>query len=180
MQVGKQSIDGSSSVEHVLECCGIEFTVKEMDEGYEIPGSTRNHQPTDIDILLQKGVYPYEYMDSFDRFLETLLPPIENFDSSLMDERISQKDYQHAQKVWETFSCDTLCDYHDLYLKTDVTLLADVFQTFRRTCMNAHKLDPLHYFTAPGLSWYALLKYTGIERKLLTDYDQHLFIEKGM
>ena len=61
----------SSSVDHVLEGCGIEFTIKEMDEGYEIPGSTRNHQPTDIDILLQKGIYPYEYMDTFDRFLET-------------------------------------------------------------------------------------------------------------
>ena len=135
----------SSSVDHMLKGCGIEFTVKEMDGGYEIPGSTRNHQPTDIYILLQKGVYPYEYIDSFDRFLETQLPPIEKFNSSLTDEKISQKDYQHAQEVWETFSCETLGDYHDLYLKTDVTLLADVFQTFRRTCMNAYKLDPLHY-----------------------------------
>ena len=59
-------------------------------------------------------------------------------------------------------------------------MLADVFQTFRRTCMNAYKLDSLHYYTAPGLSWDALLKYTGIELELLTDYDQHLFIEKGM
>ena len=84
----------SSSVDHVLEGCGIEFTVKEMDDGHEIPGSTRNHQQTDIDILLQKGVYPYEYMDSFDRYLETQLPPIEKFHSSLTDERISQKDYQ--------------------------------------------------------------------------------------
>ena len=66
------------------------------------------------------------------------------------------------------------------YLKIDMTLLADVFQTFRRICMNAYKLDPLHYNTAPGLSWNALLKYTGIELELLTDYDQHLFIEKGM
>ena len=157
----------SSSVDHVLKDCGIEFTVKEMDEGYEIPGSTRNHQPTHIDILLQKGVYPYEYMDSFDRFLESQLPPIEKFHSSLTDEKISQKDFQHAQEV----CCEMLGDYHDLYLKTDVTLLADVFQTFCRTCMAAYKLDPLHYHTAPGLSWDALLKYTGIELELLTDYD---------
>ena len=150
----------SSSADHVLEGCGIEFIVKEMDEGYEIPGSTRNHQPTDIDTLLQKGVYPYEYIGSFDRFLETQLPPIEKFHSSLTDERISQKDYQHAQKVGEAFRCETLGDYYDLYLKTDVTLLADIFQTFRRTCMNAYKLDPLHYYTTPGLSWDALLKYT--------------------
>ena len=85
-----------------------------------------------------------------------------------------------TQKVWETFSCETLGDYHDLYLKTDVTLLADEFQTFRRTCMNAYKLDPLHYYTAPGLSWDALLKHNGIELELLTDYDQHLLIEIGM
>ena len=171
----------SSSVNQVLEGSDIEFTVKEMDEGYDIPSTTRpTNQPVDINLLLQKGVYPYEYMDSFDRFQETELPPIGNFYSSLSDESISKKDYQHAQEVWKTFNCENLGDYHDLYLKTDVTLLADVFQTFRRTCMNAYKLDPLNYYTAPGLSWDALLKYTGMELELLTDYDQHLFIEKGM
>ena len=165
----------------VLEGSDIEFTVKEMDEGYDIPSSTRpTNQPVDINLLLQKGVYPYEYMDSFDRFQETELPLIEKFHSSLTDESISQKDYQHAQKVWKAFSCETLGDYHDLYLKTDVTLLADVFQTFRRTCMNAYKLDPLHYLTAPGLSWDALLKYSNINLELLTDIDMHMFIEKGM
>ena len=170
----------SSSVNQVLEGCDIEFTVKEMDEGYDIPSSTRPTQPVDINLLLQKGVYPYEYMDSFDRFKETELPPIGKFYSSLSDESLSKKDYQHAQEVWKTFNCENLGDYHDLYLKTDVTLLADVFQTFRRTCMNAYKLDPLNYYTAPGLSWDALLKYTAIELELLTDYDQHLFIEKGL
>ena len=171
----------SSSVNQVLEGCDIEFTIKEMDEGYDIPSTTRpTNQPVDINLLLQKGVYPYEYMDSFDRFQETELPPIGKFYSSLSDEIISKKDYQHAQEVWKTFNCENLGDYHDLYLKTDVTLLADVFQTFRRTCMNAYKLDPLNYYTAPGLSWDALLKYTAIELVLLTDYDQHLFIEKGM
>ena len=119
-------------------------------------------------------------MDSFDRFQETELPPIGKFYSSLSDESLSKKDYQHAQEVWKTFNCENPGDYHDLYLKTNVTLLADVFQMFRRTCMNAYKLDPLHYHTAPGLSWDALLNYTGIELELLTDYDLHLFIEKGM
>ena len=171
----------SSSVNQVLEGSDIEFTVKEMDEGYDIPSTTRpTNQPVDINLLLQKGVYPYEYMDSFDRFQETELPPIGKFYSSLSDESITKKDYQHAQEVWKTFNCENLGDYHNLYLKTDVTLLADVFQTFRRTCMNAYKLDPLNYYTAPGLSWDALIKYTGIELELLTDYDQHLFIEKGM
>ena len=170
----------SSSANQVLEGCDIEFTIKEMDEGYDIPSSTRPTQPVDINLLLQKGVYPYEYMDSFDRFQETELPPIGKFYSSLSDESISKKDYQHAQEVWKTFNCENLGDYHDLYLKTDVTLLADVFQTFRRTCMNAYKLDPLHYLTAPGLSWDALLKYTNINLELLIDIDMHMFIEKGM
>ena len=73
-----------------------------------------------------------------------------------------------------------LGDYHDLYLKTDVVLLAGVFQTFRKTCMRAYKLDSLHYYTAPGLSWDALLKYTNINLELSTDIDMHLFIAKGM
>ena len=170
----------SSSVDQVLEGCGIEFTVKEVDEGYQIPSSTRpNHQSIYIDILLQKGVYPYEYMGSFDRFQETELPPIEKLHSSLTDESLSQKDYQHAKKVWETCSCEFLGDYHDLYLKTDVSLLAGVFQTFRRTCMNAYKLDPLHFYTTPGLSLDALLKYTNINLEFLTDTDMRIFLVKG-
>ena len=94
-------LEGSSSIDNqVLEGCGIEFIVKEMDEVYEIPSSTRPaNQPVDIDLLLQKGVYPYEYMDSFDRFQETELPPIGKFNSSLSDESIPKKDYQHGQEV---------------------------------------------------------------------------------
>ena len=51
---------------------------------------------------------------------------------------------------------------------------------FRKTCLRQYGLDPAHYYTSPGLSWDALLKKTGVELELLTDYDQHLFIEKGM
>ena len=115
-------------------------------------------------------VHPYEYIDSLDKF-----NPIDKFYSKLTDEN-----YTHAQQVWNEFNCKTLGDYHDLYLKTDVVLLADVFQTFRQICMKTYKLDPLHYYTAPGLSWDALLKYTKIDLELLTDMDMHLFIEKGM
>ena len=77
-------------------------------------------------------------------------------------------------------NCKTLGDYHDLYLKTDVVLLADVFKTFRQTCMKTYKLDPLHYYTAPGFSWDALLKYTKSDLDLLTDMGMYLFIEKRM
>ena len=129
------------------------------------------------DIILRKDVYPYEYIDSQERFNETKLPPIEKFYSTLNNDGISKDDYEHAQKVWQSFNCKTLVD---LYLKTDVTLLADIFQTFRKTCNDSYKLDPLHYYTAPGLSWDALLKHTQIDLELLTDMDMHLFIEKSM
>ena len=132
------------------------------------------------ELLMQKGIYPYEYMDSWERFTEPILPPKEAFYSKLSDTHISDKDYIHAQNVWNAFDCTTLGDYHDLYNRTDVLLLADVFETFRKTCLRQYGLDPAHYYTSPGLSWDALLKKTGIELQLLTDYDQHLFIEKGL
>ncbi|KAK3707294.1 hypothetical protein QZH41_004240 [Actinostola sp. cb2023] len=131
-------------------------------------------------LLLRKGVYPYEYMASWERFAEPKLPPKEAFYSKLSDEHISPEDYEHAQRVWKAFDCTTMGDYHDLYNRTDVLLLADVFETFRKTCQMQYGLDPAHYYTSPGLSWDALLKKTGVELELLTDYDQHLFIEKGL
>ena len=95
-------------------------------------------------------------------------------------QHISYEDYAHAQKLWETFGCKTLGDNSNLYCRTDVLLLADVFETFRRTCQKQYGLDPAQYYTSPGLSWDALLKKTGVELELLTDFDQHLFIEKGL
>jgi hypothetical protein len=133
-----------------------------------------------FELLRRKGVYPYEYMDSWTRFEETQLPPQEAFYSKLSDEHITPLDYQHAQRVWRTFGCRNMGDYHDLYNRTDVLLLADVFETFRQTSLRQYGLDPAHYYTSPGLSWDALLKKTGIQLELLTDYDQHLFIEKGL
>ena len=131
-------------------------------------------------LIVRKGVYPYEYMDSWARFEETQLPPKEAFYSKLSDENINEADYANARQVWTTFGCKTLGDYSDLYCRTDVLLLADVFETFRKTCLRQYGLDPAHYYTAPGLSWDALLKKTGVGLELLKDYDQHLFVEKGM
>ena len=143
---------------------------------------TARHEPNRErrELLMRKGVYPYEYMDTWDRFTEPKLPPKEVFYSKLFDAHISDEDYTHAQKVWETFGCKTLGDYSDLYCGTDVLLLADVFETFRRTCQKQYGLDPAHYYTSPGLSWDAPLKKTGVELEMLTDYDQHLLIEKGL
>ena len=124
--------------------------------------------------------YPYEYMDTWDRFTEPNLPLKEAFYSKLSDAHISDEHYTHAKKVWANFGCKTLGDYSDLYCRTDVLLLADVFETFWKMCRRQYGLDPAHYYTSPGLSWDALPKETGVELKLLTDYDQLLFIEKGM
>ena len=81
--------------------------------------------------------------------------------------------------VWTTCNCHNLGDYHDVYLKTDVYLLADVFENFRKTAVSTYQLDPAHYFTLPGFAWDALLKTTGITLELLTDVDMHLFVERG-
>ena len=133
-----------------------------------------------LSLVKRKGVYPYEYMDSLERLDETKLPPKEAFYSKLTGEGISNEDYEHAKKVWEVFDMKTLQDYHDLYNKTDVLLLADVFENFRKICLNNYKLDPAHYFTAPGLAWDACLKMTNVELELLSDIDMLLMIEKGI
>ena len=71
-------------------------------------------------------------------------------------------------------------DYHDVYLKTGVLLLADVFENFIKTCLDYYGLDLCHYFSSPGLCWDAMLKMAGIKLDLISDIDMHLFIEKGM
>lgn len=132
-----------------------------------------------LDLMAKKGVYPYDFMDSFDKFNEKL-PTKEEFYSILNDEHISDEDYKHAKNVWDKFNLKNMGEYHDLYLKSDILLLADVFENFRKTCLKYYKLDPCHYFTSPGLSWDAMLKMTKIELELMTDIDMFQFIEKGM
>ena len=131
-------------------------------------------------LLLCKGVYPYDYVDRPEVLDETTLPPPEAFYNSLSGEHISEGDYQHACQVWEAFEIKTLGEYHDLYLLTDVLLLADVFQNFRQVCLQYYGLDPANFYTSPGLAWQACLKMTGQKLELLTDLDMHLFIEAGL
>ena len=90
---------------------------------------------------------------------------------------ISKEDYQHAQQVWEGFGIRDLGDYQDRYLRTDVVLLANVYEAFRDTCLKHYKLDPAHFYTSPGLAWKACLKCTGIKLELLTDLDMLLMFE---
>ena len=136
--------------------------------------------PLQFNLMKRKGVYPYDYMDSFSKFNDTELPEREEFYSQLTDTNISEDDYQHAKDVWNTFNLKNMGEYHDLYLKTDILLLVDVFENFRKTCLTYYKLDPLHYISAPGLAWDAMLKMTGINLELITDIDMQLFIEKGI
>ena len=131
-------------------------------------------------LMKQKGVYPYDFMDSFEKFNETQLPSLNDFFSQMNNQHITDEEYNHAQNVWNTFHLKTMGEYHDLYLESDVLLLADVFENFRKTCLEYYRLDPCHYFTSPGLSWDAMLKMTEVNLELITDIDMYQFVEKGM
>ena len=133
-----------------------------------------------LDLMKAKGVYPYDYMDSFQKFSQTQLPKRDDFYSLLTDEEISVSEYAHAQKVWETFGIENIGQYHELYLKSDVLLLADIFENFREQYLHTYGLDPAHYVSLPSSSWDAKLKMTGVRLDLLSDVDMLNFIEKGM
>ena len=117
-------------------------------------------------------------MDSWERFNETSLPNKKSFYSKLNLEDITDKDYVHAQKVFEEFKLKNLGDYHDLYVQSDTLLLADVFKNFRNKCIEIYELDPAHFVSAPGLAWQACLKKTEVELELLTNIDMLLIAEK--
>ena len=130
------------------------------------------------ELLIRKGIYPYEYMDSWDKFEEMSLPRIEKFCSNLNMSEVSDGDYEHACRVWQEFRIRNMGEYHDLYLRTDVILLANVFESFRRVCLENYGHDPSHFYTAPGLDWKACLKKTGVKLKLLLDPDMLLMFER--
>ena len=129
-----------------------------------------------LKLVKRKGVYPYEYMDSFKKFSENKLPDRCKFFNSLKDVCISENEYLKANNIWNVCEMNIMGDYHDLYLKTDALLLCDVFEKFINTCLDYYGLDPCHYFSSPGLSWDAMLKKTKIELNLISDIDMHLFI----
>ena len=133
-----------------------------------------------LNLMSQKGVYPYDFMDSFEKFNQMKLPTKDQFYSILNDQHIADDEYDHAKKVWKTFKIKTMGEYHNLYLGSNVLLLTDVFKNFRKTCMQYYKLDPCDYFTSPGLSWDATLKMANIKLELMTDIDMFQFIKKGM
>ena len=100
--------------------------------------------------LLRKGLYHYEFMDTWERFDETSLPGKTAFHIELSLEDITDKDYLHAQKVWEVFEINNLGEYYDLYVQSDTLLLGDVFEKFRDTRIEIYGLDPSHFLFSPG------------------------------
>ena len=138
------------------------------------------YTPEQTKLLKQKGHYPYEYMDSVEKFKDKKPPPRKAFYSKLSGRGITEKDYKHVLNVWSSFNMETMKDYHNLYNDSDVLLLADVFENFRDICLKIYGLDPVYYYTAPGLAWDACLKMTGINLELLSNPDMLLMFEKGI
>ena len=141
---------------------------------------SKYYTPEEVELIKQKGFYPYEFMDTEEKFKNTKLPPREAFYSKLSGKGITEKNYKHACNVWNTFKMKTFKDYHKLYNETDVLLLADVFENFRNLCLKIYGLDPVYYYTAPGLAWDACLKMTNINLELLSDPNMLLMFEKGI
>ena len=141
---------------------------KDLIKKFKNTYSFCNSDLNEFILLLRKGVYPYEYMDNWERFNETLLPSKESFYSNLNKEDIDDIDHRHGNNVFNKFKLNNLGDYHDLYVQSDTLLLADVFENY---VFN-------HFLSLPGLAWQACLKKTNIELELLTDYVMLLMVEK--
>ena len=145
----------------------------------KFPILTKHIDSDKVPLLLRKGVYPYDHMDHVERFEESTLPSKESFYNILNDEQISDEDYAHATSVFNSFACQNMGDYHDLYLMSDVLLLADVFENFRSVCLKAYNLDPCHFYTSPGLAWQACLKMTGVRGTGTSNRSRYVSIHRG-
>ena len=142
-----------------------------------MPRSIRGFKDNEkFKFIRQKGVFPYKYINDYSKLDETKLPSKDEFYNDLIDEHISEEEYERAQSIWKLFNCNSIGEYSDIYQKSDVLLLADIFQNFRKTCMKTYKLDPAQYYTFPGLSFDSCLRFTGVQLELSTDPDMfHVF-----
>ena len=131
-------------------------------------------------MLLRKDVYPYEYLDDWEKFTETTLPEKEEFYNNLNMEDITYADYMHVKRVSKDFEIKNLGEYHDLYLKSDTLILADVFENCRKLCLKIYQLGPAKFLSVPELAWQGALKKTEVKLELLTDIDMLLIVEKGV
>lgn len=149
------------------------------------PGDFKNLKkmypnPHQFELLRKKGIYCYDYIDSWDRYNETELPDRKFFYSKLKAENITDENYEHAKSVWREFNIQSLGEYTDLYLKCDVLLLCDIFEKFRCMSLTYYNLDPCYYVSSPALSWDAMLLYTKIKLDLISDIEMYQMIEKGI
>ena len=153
----------------------------------EFPIMSKFFSPEEVEILSRKGIFPYKWFDSFDKLYQTEFPSHKAFRSKLSgwDEKtrkyknIDVKEYEFALSVYKRF-CNNIMDYHNLYLKTDVLLLADVCREFCNICHENFGLDLFNYFTSPGFAWDCALKFSGVELETLSDVDMYLFLESGI
>ena len=156
---------------------------KQLDELKEtFPSISQfcNRDLNEFVLLLRKGVYPYEYIDSWEKFNETALPPKKDFYRNLYSEDISDKDYKHAQKVWDVFQIKYLGEYHDLYVQSDTLLLSDIFENFRNMCLKIYEFVSVFFAFALGLAWKICLKKTEVKLEVIKNYNMILMIEKGI
>ena len=163
--------------------CEKEYEKEFNNELIERFANTYKFCDNDLDkfiMLLRKGVYPYEYIDEWDKFNEKVLPGKESFYSNLTLENISEIDYAHANNIFKKFNINNMGEYHDLYVRSDTLLLADIFENFRQSCLENYELDPAHFVSLPGLAWQACLKKTNVKLELLTGYDMLLMVEEGI
>ena len=119
--------------------------------------------------MLRKIVYPYEYIHDWGKFNETTLPEKEELYSNLNIEEITDTDYMHVNIACKDYEIKNVGEYHDLYIKSDTLLLADVFENFRKMCLKVYHLDPVKFLSAPWLAWQAAFKKTKVKLELLTD-----------
>ena len=155
----------ASSLESLVE----NLYTKDDDDKYSKFNVTKTMYSEHMDLLCRKGFYPYEWFDNTAKFDYDGLPPKEEFYSQLSQKHISDDDYKHAEHVYETLNCQSFKDYHLAYLKCDVLLLTDVFESFRSTCLTNYELDPANYISAASLAWDAMLLKTGTELELISD-----------
>lgn len=160
----------------------IDSLAKSLDPNHDFK-NLEKHFPVHSEMLKRKGVFPYELVQSDEVYEMVEFPPPDAFKTCLNDyEPISDEDYNFAKTVYHTFGCNNIGDYSDIYLKTDVCILADIYEKFREECLDVklYGLDPVHFYTSPGLAWNAMLKITGVEIELLSDIEKFHFFRDGI
>jgi len=162
----------SSSIEKLTESLK---TDGKLNDNFKF---TKQHFGEHAELMCRKGVYPYSYVQNHDVF-EKGLPPKEAFYNDLTKSHIKQEEYEHAVNVYKTMGCKNFGDYHDLYLKSDVLLLSDIFENFRKISFESYKLEPLKYLTCPSMSWDAMLKMTKVKLGLIHNEEERLFFESS-